>query len=738
MGRFYYPVGTVSALTRVFPRPACYGHVRAGAGGNDKRTGFCYRAGDGFSALPLPPVQLSDLLRRLTKEERAEVLRRYGAAKLAASDLTALAGALSTPDALASAFLQLNNLQLLVLRWLARRPGFEAPWSALVEALKGRVPLPFLEQQLQDLRLWALADFAPRVPRGGPVPLFPGPDEAGFVATFAGAVSALPVTTHATLHGYLAGLDTEKLRALLVLQGVRGAPSLKPERLALLTGIAREPDSIQRRLQAVSPEARGLIDWFSGRGGIALRHEVEAHPVIKAARAGWGRRSYYEVDREGPLHELVSNCLVVPDTPYYASHYGIPEEVAEVLSGLTLFDQGPLQPPVLVQVDAAPVSAPDPLALCRDVGHLLGFVASGACEWKKDDGQPYQRSLQALGKKLGAAGSDYAGMLWNLAIFGDLVEPAAEGWRPLSLQNFSAQHLFARMWQSWAYGSPYSDGIRESMLRVGVSIPPDAWVLHSSVVDLLTFASPLRFSDQYRALWAASLESAWSEARYFAFATGTTTAGEPAVMVPEQVQRCLTWAPDQGGLETLAPWDPTWTVQSDRSVLVGPNCHPDALRELWEIAELESNQGAAVFRITPAALARALNRSLTPEVITKRLVQWSGREVPATVARLLQDQRGHFGRLKAGWATAYVVADDDALLEEVLRNPKLRRLGLRRVAPGVAAVSGEGSEGTLQALRRAGYLPVEDKGGADPPQLAGPPAFVARGPARRRRRGGRL
>ena len=191
-------------------------------------------------------------------------------------------------------------------------------------------------------------------------------------------------------------------------------------------------------------------------------------------------------------------------------------------------------------------------------------------------------------------------------------------------------------------------------------------------------------------------------------------------MVPGALQRALSWTPGQKGDDDLPPWDLGWTVQSDRSVVVAPNCHPDVLKELWEVAELETNQGASTFRITPASIARALNQGLTLKRIVDRLEQRSGRALPPTVARVVQDEGQRYGRIKVGWALAYVVTDDDALLMELLRNPKLRRLGLRAIAPGVAAVPNDDPEDALQALRRAGYLPILDGESPAPAPLSLP------------------
>src|SRR5262249_34055544 len=126
-----------------------------------------------------------------------------------------------------------------------------------------------------------------------------------------------------------------------------------------------------------------------------------------------------------PLTELVRRLLVIPLVPYVGDWYSpsafaIPSEVENAYSGRSLLDTAPLQPPPLVPAEPIDGLVPNPGNVLRDLGHLLGFLMAGRCEWRQD-GLPYKRCLVALGKALGYRDSTYAETLWDIAVSANLV-----------------------------------------------------------------------------------------------------------------------------------------------------------------------------------------------------------------------------------------------------------------------------------------------------------------------------
>jgi hypothetical protein len=245
---------------------------------------------------------------------------------------------------------------------------------------------------------------------------------------------------------------------------------------------------------------------------------------------------------------------------------------------------------------------------------------------------------------------------------------------------------------------------RIRFLQLVRDLPPDTWITRASLWSLMAFARPLLFAGSPQ---PATSDPIWPSASTVVIAEGTTPDGEAAVMVPSAVQALLSDSPDRGS--HLPPWEEQWVVQADRAVVAPPNASPRALLDLWQIAELESNQGAAVFRVTPASVAAALNRGLQPGQVLELLERRSRTPLPDTVQRLVRDQGKRYGQIKVGSAQTYVRTDDPTLLEELLHHRLLADLRWHTLAPGVAVLQGIAPTDALQRLRKAGYLPVSDR-----------------------------
>jgi hypothetical protein len=179
-------------------------------------------------------------------------------------------------------------------------------------------------------------------------------------------------------------------------------------------------------------------------------------------------------------------------------------------------------------------------------------------------------------------------------------------------------------------------------------------------------------------------------------------------MLPAAHQQLI--GPEPGDVSAvLPPWERSWIVQPDRTIVVPPNAPPDVLVDLWNVAQLQSAQGASVFRVTPDSIAAAMNRDLSPTQIRALLQGGSKVPLPPTVERLIDDQGERYGRIKVGVAHTYVKVDDPALLAELRKHKKLSKLEWRDVAPGVAFIISHEPSAVLTSLRQAGFLPIMDE-----------------------------
>ena len=119
----------------------------------------------------------------------------------------------------------------------------------------------------------------------------------------------------------------------------------------------------------------------------------------------------------------------------------------------------------------------------------------------------------------------------------------------------------------------------------------------------------------------------------------------------------------------------------------------------------ESRGGAVTWRFSTASVRRALDAGMSAADLTSRLTAVATKGIPQPLSYLVADVGRRHGLVRVAPAMAVIRCEDVGLLAEVAADRKLRKIGLRQVAPTVA-VSSVGDEETIEALRAAGYLPM--------------------------------
>jgi hypothetical protein len=119
----------------------------------------------------------------------------------------------------------------------------------------------------------------------------------------------------------------------------------------------------------------------------------------------------------------------------------------------------------------------------------------------------------------------------------------------------------------------------------------------------------------------------------------------------------------------------------------------------------ESRGGAVTWRFTTTSVRRAFDAGVTAAELTSRLESVAASGVPQPLTYLIGDVGRRHGSLRVAEARAVIRCEDEGLLAQVASDRKLRKIGLRLVAPTVA-VSSVGEAETIEALRAAGYLPM--------------------------------
>ncbi|MBF4769956.1 helicase C-terminal domain-containing protein [Nocardioides agariphilus] len=169
------------------------------------------------------------------------------------------------------------------------------------------------------------------------------------------------------------------------------------------------------------------------------------------------------------------------------------------------------------------------------------------------------------------------------------------------------------------------------------------------------------------------------------------------------------WLAGEDCAELLAPLlpDPVDHVllQADLTAVAPGPLEPDLARRLQVAAEVESRGGATVYRFTAASLRRALDIGWTAAELHAFVAGISRTPVPQPLSYLIDDTVRTYGTIRVGHAEAFVRADDEAALSELLAHPQAATLGLRRLAPTVL-VSSTPIDVLLPRLRELGVAPA--------------------------------
>lgn len=148
-------------------------------------------------------------------------------------------------------------------------------------------------------------------------------------------------------------------------------------------------------------------------------------------------------------------------------------------------------------------------------------------------------------------------------------------------------------------------------------------------------------------------------------------------------------------------------IQADLTAIAPGPLRSDLSRELSVLAEVESRGGATVHRFTPDSVRRALDGGRTAAEIHEFLGRISRTPVPQPLTYLVDDVARRHGLLRVGAAASFARCDDQAVLAEIVADPRAAALGLRRIAPTVLASSVEPST-LLERLRGMGLAPAAE------------------------------
>jgi hypothetical protein len=429
---------------------------------------------------------------------------------------------------------------------------------------------------------------------------------------------------------------------------------------------------LARRL--LVPRSGGVV-VLPGEVGIALRGgRTTTHPVDEEPELATGAREAALVDRAsaGAAFEVVRRVELLLD------HWGLTPPGALRSGGLGVRD---------LRATAAQLHVDEPTAaLLVEVAAAAGLVATAADPdgnpaWLPTDafdqwtGQPVAERWVALTRAWldsprlpGLVGSrDPAGKVWNALV------PELSGIHQVESRRMALDALLEL---------PAGE-----VLAAGTGVP--------SLVRRIAWRRPRRprtradqvgwAVEEATMLGVTSLGGVASYSRQLLTGHEAAAVAGLAELLPEPVDHVLL----QADLTAVAP---------------GP-LESQLARRLQLVADVESRGGATVYRFTPASVRRALDTGWTATEVHDFVTSVSRTPVPQPLSYLVDDTARTFGTIRVGHAEAFLRADDEAALTELLHHPKASALGLRRIAPTVL-VSSTPLDVLLPRLRDLGAAPV--------------------------------
>jgi Helicase conserved C-terminal domain/WYL domain len=171
-------------------------------------------------------------------------------------------------------------------------------------------------------------------------------------------------------------------------------------------------------------------------------------------------------------------------------------------------------------------------------------------------------------------------------------------------------------------------------------------------------------------------------------------------------------------------------LQADLTAVAPGPLESSVGRTLHLVADVESRGGATVYRFTPGSVRRAFDVGWSATEVHDFIASVSRTPVPQPLTYLVDDVSRTFGTLRVGHAEAFLRADDEAALAELMHDPRAGTLGLRRIAPTVL-VSSTPLDVLLPRLRELGAAPVVEAADGTV-RVARPDLLRARSPRARR------
>ena len=495
-------------------------------------------------------------------------------------------------------------------------------------------------------------------------------------------------------------INSDRLATACRRMGIRSGTTKAERSEAVLAGL-RQPTTIEKALSSVSPEARrlfgriveltsvdrfGFTDSDEAPGSVPLDSLMNANTVQYRA-ASRDLLSLYAPVRGNmtPLGELVE-ALLITASMGWGDSVTLFMEVAHGC-GKAL---GPaLVPPpdvVGVPVQETPMG---PTRVVAQLGDVVGHLGDHPVEGKKSGDRrapvaTWRSAAKATGidKDLGVL---LGGLAADLGLNYAQAMPARglvrKGSHPVrGLPNLRRVAEFDRLeagtrWlsliEAWLEGGrgedAYAQSVKRSLLVSVLASMPEGRAIERGDFMALATGRHVALNDvdelSEHLTTAAALGLIGDPGR-----PGLTEAGRAAIGGADAVNAVV-----GGG-------DRSFLVQPDHSVVAPPNMAPDVVAQLMRYADLESEGGASVWRLSARRLAQAAPTT-SPEEVQRFFADGSSVPVPDAVLRFIDDAMGSVSPVTVTEVGCVITAADPMVISDAARHKPAK---LTVVAAGVA------------------------------------------------------
>jgi hypothetical protein len=510
---------------------------------------------------------------------------------------------------------------------------------------------------------------------------------------------------------------------------------------------APEQAVVRSRIDELTPAARALLDHVLEAGGTAT--------------SGSARQTVLPGDAETPAEELLARRLLLPRG---GAGVVLPGEVGIALrGGHTTVDRADLPPEVVTSerdgavVDRAAAGAAfeavrrvellldqwgaRPPAALRSGGLGVRDLRAAAVDLHVDESTAALLVEVAAAAGLVTTAADAAGTpswmptdafdRWTAADTADRWLTLVRAWldSPRVVGLIGTRDPAGKVWNALApeLSSVHQVETRRMTLAVLRALPPGEVLATGtglpSVVARVEWLRPRRprtradqvgwTVEEATALGVVALGGLASYADALLDERSVDAVAALAALLPAPVDHVLL----QADLTAVAP---------------GP-LESQLARRLQLIADVESRGGATVYRFTPGSVRRALDSGWSAAEVHDFVAEISRTPVPQPLSYLVDDTARTFGAVRIGHAEAFVRADDETALTELLHHPRAETLSLRRIAPTVL-ISTTPIDVLLPRLRELGVAPVVEAADGTV-HVVRPDALRARTPKEHRSRG---